>query len=183
MDKISSFFRVFDVAFFAPGALLLLIFWHASDPSELNLSIDVSTAAGVFAVTVGFTLAYILGLMCHSLQRLLYLVFGRRLSDKLTASEGRTSWYQTMEANSLNELTQYFWYMRSTCWNLATALAVGSAYAQAKGKHPIPGGWIGVAVGILLLLFAGFEFHRANKKASKASAGTASGKTIWFFAE
>lgn len=162
MEKALSFFRVFDLAFFVPGAVL---YWalHSFGPSwfaamdPLATKLEIGTVQGIFGVVVAIGLVYFLGLLTHAVQRLIDLLIWVSRKETQANIADEPAWYTKLENSPRAELAFYFWYMRATCWNSAVAAALIC--------------WIGIAtnnfwllLSVLpgaLLVFLGFDFHRA----------------------
>jgi len=163
MEKAFNFFRVFDLAFFVPGALFLAGLVGSGVLKANGVSSHVSTpkAANVLALIVSAILgSFLLGLLCHAVYRLVdYVVWrvrGRPVDD---------TWYNVLQKdNPKHELAQYFWYLRSTCWNTSVAcLAVCGLmiFSHCSAWALIAG----LAVPVFLLL--GFDYHRALERAAR----------------
>lgn len=80
---------------------------------------------GVFIGVFAIALIYLLGLICHGIQRivlwLIWFVYGKRNSPEPTA------WFANLKKdNPRYELIMYFWYMRSTCWNLVVSIVLAA---------------------------------------------------------
>lgn len=73
MSQASLFFRVFDLAFFAPGLVVLLPIWLVVRSIEGANTLNVS---GVMAVGAWILMAYAVGLTVHGLGRLLSSIEG-----------------------------------------------------------------------------------------------------------
>jgi hypothetical protein len=154
MDKAATFFRVFDVAFFAPGVVLFAALLRAGYIPDTVLKINLSTIEGILIIVQAVAGVYILGLICHAIQRII-----KTLCKLLPASD-KSSWYTRLTSNSSYELVTYFWYLRATCWNLAIALAI-ALFFEFCG--PLKKAWVVILllVGVILLTFLGFDFHKA----------------------
>jgi|GEM_PF-2216841 len=172
MDKLTSLFRVFDVAFFAPGTVILLALWRKGHLSSVDFKTSLSTVEGLMSSVILVTLAYVIGLLCHGLQRIIYKITRWLVSmvpKTRPESRPRNSWYRQLQTTSRAELAHYFWYMRSTCWNLAlaaivSAYLVGHSSTNSSGQNPkllIP-----VAVLVAVLVFSGIEFDGAMRRAA-----------------
>lgn len=185
MDSMLSIFRVFDIAFFAPGTLLLAALLRArwivwSD----YLGIGDATYVEVANAVLTLLLIYVLGLLIHGLQRLISGLWGlvpatapareigsgkfrSRFVNALTrGGDIGVGWYTTMASETRDDMATYFWYLRATCWNLALAvvLAAGLLTGTGRGKW-----WLTLAslLVALVLLRLGRDYDRALRTASK----------------
>jgi hypothetical protein len=122
MDNSLSFFRVFDLAFFAPGTLLFGVMWYTSC-LPYAFSSQGDTAHGVLTGAIAVVLIYVLGVICHGIQRGVLWIFWLPRKKQ----EEAPPWYINLKKdNPRNELSMYFWYMRSICWNLVVAVILGN---------------------------------------------------------
>lgn len=142
-----TFFRVFDLAFFAPGALLTLGALHAFVvmPGKITLSQykDAGTGLVLLLSVIGVLASFCAGTVVHTVARLFRVTtWGYHLAVVLTryqwklAKEGNASpaVYRCSNAATRNDLVTYFWYLRSTFANLAVAAAaLGAMYASRDG--------------------------------------------------
>lgn len=173
MDKGLSFFRFFDLAFFAPGTLLFAALWYGKFLHQ-PVSESGDTLQGIFTVVFAIVAIYVLGLLCHGVQRLISLAvesYGiwkeeRRPAPGQSPSQqtpGRKPWYAGLKESSRHELALYFWYMRATCWNLAAAV-IPSAWLYSE-TYCRPGLlWSAATVAIVALTLMGYEFDKSLKK-------------------
>lgn len=168
MDKASLFFRVFDIAFFAPGTVLFLALRQARWLPDGGLDKPLGTAGGTLAVLFAIATIYGLGLICHGVQRWIEPYLQRLFG---TAPTGPTkSWYETQNAVSpRQELAFYFWYLRATCWNLSVALLLTLCIlAFPLEQPPAPGllRVVGTLAGIVVLARLGHDFQSALRRAA-----------------
>jgi len=153
MTGTPSLFRVFDVAFFVPGALVLGAAHYAGlVPISPALSdANVASVRGLIAAVTAVGLIYIIGVLIHAMQEALVMIgrYARRLLGR--SRNDRSPWYRKRSGGAEDELAYYFWYMRATCANLAAAsllLAVGSAVGRlwaltaALALLAIPFAWL-----------------------------------------
>lgn len=68
MNQASIFFRVFDLAFFAPGLVVLLPVWLMTHEGTAGEKLDV--VSGIMTAGAWILLAYAVGLLVHGLGRL-----------------------------------------------------------------------------------------------------------------
>lgn len=168
MEKVLSFFRVFDLAFFAPGAVLL---WglHSTgwlgDVDPLKTNAAVTTVEGLTAILLTIGFIYVLGLLAHGVQSLLNPL--PRARSRVQGTE--LSWFQHLKDETRADLAMYFWYMRATCWNLCVAAIAVAALLAVKSC------WYAVvpAAAVFLLGWLGNEYDEALKRAAGSSAARA----------
>lgn len=165
MENASSLFRVFDLAFFVPGAALLVASWQMGLLPELR---ENGARGDVIAAVAAIVLVYAFGLICHAIARAALL-----LSDWPTKLKGdpRLPWYRSVE-EKVKDLATYFWYLRSVCWNFAVALALLAGFALAQ--HWKMAGSTRVCCVLLLgasvaLVLLGGEYDLALRKASNSA--------------
>lgn len=178
VEKSLTFFKVFDLAFFAPGAVLFTAVYVYGFVPIPGFNKEVTNVAGIVALLLTLASIFIAGLLVHG------VVFGlvrpllqrkakrrqgegwRSLPQKLAAYEGDAQ---------ARELVLYFWYLRATCWNLALALVASAALVAVKIARvywaPYPWGYIratGLVIAALavaaLLIKMGLDFQRQVKK-------------------
>lgn len=132
-----GFFRVFDVSFFIPGAIVLI-----STLFRLGLLQDMAgdSTSTISAITLGITFlisAFVIGLAIHGLGRMVITIcrwdcsvrFRRWCSGVgvwfrcCLASKKRSRWFTSLDGQSA-ELAIYFWYIRTTCVNTSVGLAI-----------------------------------------------------------
>ncbi|MCQ0988812.1 hypothetical protein [Jiella marina] len=128
MNNFLSFFRVFDLAFFAPGALVLwlahsLDYLGALDP--LRRAKSLTDPDGVFALAAIVTATYAIGVVIHALRSLIWRLGGKRVSQIGGSKYSKkNSWYLYLEEPQFSEIQNYFWYMRATCANISVAFVI-----------------------------------------------------------
>jgi hypothetical protein len=126
MPNAMSFFRVFDLAFFAPGALLLVGLYFAEMIQVPSAWAEgkVSTVSGLTALVAAVGGAYLLGLLLHGVGEIFGWVI-KRVHGEGLSTKAKRSWYQALPLNDATfELALYFWYTRATCWNLCLSCAL-----------------------------------------------------------
>ncbi len=186
MEKLASLFKVFDVAFLAPGFIILLVLWRVEKLSGMGLSNLSSLGEGIAIIGTMVAGAYLIGLVCHSIQRVGYKLWGRsakrwvihRLwspdqppvngNDDESSNQG--SWFRCLSTAHRFELAQYFWYMRAVCWNVSVAIIIGNliVYTYAEGTIPF---YIMSLASVVFLLFTGIEFDVSTRSALEAPLG------------
>jgi len=173
MDKPLSLFRVFDLAFFAPGGMLLAAIWCAEGGKwPMAPNVPSGWPGDVYRLGVALIAAYILGLATQGLQRVLWRAprqVWRRLKPEQTA-QLQEPWYARQRQETLNDLATYFWYLRAICWNLAIAgvvslllLVFGPATSQ-QFAGPLP--WIGAGLFAAVMIVLGYDYDRALHRAT-----------------
>ncbi len=162
MQKAFNFFRVFDLAFFVPGAVVL-VGSYAAGTLDIGywkrLSIQLPGGSVLLLQSVLAVLAsFLLGLACHAVYRMIDYVFHVLNLNGI----GGGSWYDYLDQNHpKHELTIYFWYLRATCWNTSIACVFVCLLMIFAGETF----WILTsAAGIFLFLFLGFDFDRGMRR-------------------
>lgn len=159
MDKFASLFRVFDLGFFAPGAVLFFSLQGQVESDLLKVEGSLTTAEGLAAIARMIAVIFLLGLSCHSIQRVLYTIWCPS-SWNAPAAVRRDAWYFKLERERRGDLASYFWYMRATSWNLSLAVPI------ALIVEGVNNGWqliLLAPVVFCLLVFLGQDFSRASK--------------------
>jgi len=156
MKSSLSFFRVFDIAFFAPGLVLV---WALGKTFGFPQSRGLTTAGGAVDLVFFLGFVYVLGLAAHAVARIVKFIV-----KVLSAVEVKAvPWYARPGVCPSDELSipLYFWYLRATCWNLAVALAFSAIVLCGWG--PDGSGKLALALAILgaLLFLLGMDFHRS----------------------
>jgi len=161
LDKSLTFFRVFDIAFFAPGCILM-VFARASGLWPKHLPDSLTSPEGVFCLVAGVAITYILGLIVHAVVWFVVSSFGKPSadgSDKPFASR--------FKKRTKDELLLYFWYLRATCWNVAAALVIGSVMWLAQPLDPrcrVALAGVAFLVAMAALVRQGNSFHRSLRR-------------------
>ena len=161
MDNSLSFFRVFDLAFFAPGMLLFGAIWYSGCFPIDALSSHDDTVHGILTGAFAIVFIYVLGLICHGIQRAVHCLIGIK-------NIGSTPWYTNLKKdNPRHELSMYFWYMRSTCWNLVVAIVLAVIISYYQNIPVISLSVIAISVFVIVVLvFLGYEFDKSMRKAA-----------------
>ncbi len=185
MDKALSFFRVFDLAFFAPGVVVALALWHCDWlPAEFVVAArqGITTGTGLMAVLAGVAMTFILGLLCHAILRLVGCVVDKccpnllgplKLKKSSDASQSAPEsaskrWYFSLPETARTDLALYFWYLRSTCWNLAAAIPIAIGFIWSE----LPDWRVFVAaVFVASLVYQGRDYDKAMRSAARGNAG------------
>ncbi|MEO1018704.1 MAG: hypothetical protein AAFY56_13585 [Pseudomonadota bacterium] len=172
MDKALSFFRLFDLAFFAPGALLVGVLFMKGWFQDLLVSSNLAVVLfGIIGVI------YVTGLAIHSAQRVLHQwllhqwLLHQRLGTKPSAEQGTVpSWYQKLPLDPRLEMAFYFWYMRTTCWNVALSLVIVLVFLipnpPSISKVLL---FLSAGVAAALIYRQGWDFDRAMRRALNSS--------------
>jgi hypothetical protein len=125
-EKGLVFFKIFDLAFFAPGVVLVLTgAWLVKDKIFLlNVQyLQLGTATGILAVLVGIGAIYAAGLTTFSLTWLVFRRLRRKAPQDIDefGKSGWPSFALLFKGETSDELILYFWYLRATCFGLASA--------------------------------------------------------------
>ena len=150
-----SFFKIFDLAFFAPGLLIAIHLGILNFAELKSLSFDLSSTAGtIIAVIAGIGIVYALGLANFALSRVfLHLFLNRIPSLRRGLQQGWRPFPMRFEGSTRDDLLLYFWYLRSTTLALGVAFLVSAVYL--KINTGFTSCW-GMTLGELLC--AGFLF-------------------------
>lgn len=165
-----AFFRVFDLAFFAPGGLLVCALAMSG---WLPARVTDGTSSQVFAVIGAIVSTYVLGVWCHGVQSSIMKVV--KIERRHVAAETTSQpWYSELEKPALDELAHYFWYLRATCRNLAVASLLAGLIIAASNTHAATqlfGGLV-TACGPVFFCMLGNDYERGLRRAihSKASS-------------
>lgn len=164
------FFRLFDLAFFAPGATVFAMLWVSDCVPIAQLRLpgkEGEATHGVVLLLLAIMASYVLGLLCQAVQR----AFSKQEVITLAfidrrAEGGSPPWYSTLPEPVRHELAIYFWYKRSTCWNLAVAagLLPWISLARWGGCGLLLSGLICLPAGLVLTCL-GRDFDRAMRVA------------------
>jgi FtsH-binding integral membrane protein len=179
MDNSLSFFRVFDLAFFAPGMLLFGAMWYSGCFPIDPLSSHDDTVHGILTGAFAVVSIYVLGLICHGIQRLVLwfirlilnlfiLIKNRRSTTPNNTEPTPPPWFAKLTKDSPRiELSLYFWYMRSTCWNLVVAIVLAVIIRNYQNIPVLSLSVIAISVFVIVVLaFLGYEFDKSMRKAA-----------------
>lgn len=119
MGNASTFFRVFDLAFFAPGLVVLVPLWRWWD-LELGRANSTNVLDAAVGAALWFLVAYGIGLVIQGLSR---VVLHRSGPAKPADDEGPI-WLSVLSPGKREDMLLYFWYMRATCFNIALATPI-----------------------------------------------------------
>ena len=122
MGNATVFFRIFDIAFFAPGLVVLVPLWRWWD-LDLGRGAEPNVLDAAVGAALWFLVAYGVGLVVQAMSRYVLAFVGKQQPDPNDAP----IWLVALSPEKREELLLYFWYMRATCLNLAiaTPIAVG----------------------------------------------------------
>lgn len=180
------FFRLFDLAFFAPGATVCGALWLEGFITRSRLRLDEinGEASQGAAMLLGAVLAcYLVGLTCHGVQQLLRSAIPQLTeliwsTPKSTPPPPLKYWFSELGPEACRELALYFWYKRTTCWNMAVAVFVAAALhvysiwsTRCTEKFLTIG--FGIAV-VCLFVWLGYDFESGRNAASVASKSSPS---------
>ncbi|MCB1037026.1 MAG: hypothetical protein KDD47_24580 [Acidobacteria bacterium] len=171
-----TFFKVFDLAFFAPGVVIALtLAWVFQDRLE-GFDAQITQAKGILAVVLVIGGIYVVGLVLFSVMWFLFRSGSRQGPDKIE-SVGDSGWPRfplLFEKGNREELILYFWYLRATCYGVALALVVSALTLlvaccnglclKSAGTGPAEpsAGWLGPVI-LFELLGAGALVVQGNR--------------------
>ena len=167
------FFRIFDLAFFAPGATVFATLWWAGWINSESLQLQKTggeSATSVSLLLLAVLASYVFGLFCHACQRMVLTAKKNRSATESSevSATPTAPWYTALSESSRHELALYFWYKRSTCWNMAIAMVLVGVIGLSKTR---PCDWIlwvgGCLIGSAAFGWLGNDFDRAMRGASK----------------
>jgi uncharacterized Tic20 family protein len=126
----ASFFRVFDLAFFVPGVVLVGVGIQTEAFSAFNLDLELDKLAGIIRGVGLLGLAYLLGLLVHSITDLIGRGWKgiRPWLNKIPLlawqwkKPTHPPWYAQLDEPRRHDIATYFWYMKAVCANLSVAL-------------------------------------------------------------
>lgn len=140
-DKSLAFFKIFDLAFFAPGVVIAgTVGWLFRDELA-GLRIELGSPVGILFLILGIGAIYVTGLSTFSVTWLIFRQLRKRRSPQEAPAIGRSGWPALallFQGETQDELILYFWYLRATCLSLATAFLVSSlAVFLSYEKEPM----------------------------------------------
>jgi hypothetical protein len=162
MEKAPSFFRVFDLAFFAPGAVLYWVlhthgYMEEFDP--LATTAKLADVSGLVAILSAIVLIYLLGVIVQASRELVQWIFPRIWEWASSApNTSGSSWYQGLAAEAKDEIASYFWYMRATCFNLCVTGVLVAIFAWVQ-QSVGPG--VAAFASAALVYWLGTRYDRA----------------------
>ena len=150
MGNATVFFRVFDIAFFAPGLVILVPLWRWWD-LDLGRGGSASVLDAAVGAALWFLVAYGVGLVVQGLSRIVLAFTGKALPDP----DDDPIWLSTLTLAKREELLLYFWYMRATCLNVAIATPIAvealvNTVAFGRFLQPV------VVLALMLFVFLAF---------------------------
>jgi hypothetical protein len=166
----TPFFRAFDLAFFVPGSLILMHLLYTFRESTLWEKLEKAgdkTAIGIIYVVGIVILAFVIGLLCHCISRIIITKNG----DKVL-SFGQTQPNQIKNGrqygNEDRSRVDYFWYLRATCWNTSVAFGIMSTIELLHSMffgNLCNGYSLGIIPAFLIssmcMWYLGCDYHRA----------------------
>lgn len=166
MERSLTFFRAFDLAFFAPGTALLAATAYLMFPAAFSGQSDLGTTEAVIGVIAFIAATFVTGLVLHSfvwlIRKLLIKPITKRSQDA-SKSPRSSLLLKLLKDGARADLLLYFWYLRATCWNLALVVLIVTPLAWcAHERVPLPKVAI-VLLGLLLfvvLACQGSDFDR-----------------------
>jgi hypothetical protein len=120
-----SFFKIFDLAFFAPGLFIAihLGFLYVKDLKALNA--DLSTTGGaVLAVITVVGIIYAIGVGNFAISRSILDELEHLIPSSRDAKAWRPTFPMKFSGETRVELMLYFWYLRSTTHALGVAFLI-----------------------------------------------------------
>ncbi|MEM9558082.1 MAG: hypothetical protein AAGC60_27745 [Acidobacteriota bacterium] len=170
------FFKIFDLAFFAPGSVVgvtaAVIWWP-----ELNSFLaddNLGVAGGILLSLAVLVVVYVAGLVIFSLA---WWLFRRHRQSKSLCQKphevspyGDRDWLATpllFDREVRTELILYFWYLRATCLSVSVALALaGIGLVFADCALSCSDLWFvgGVALLAPLLWWKGISYHKTFER-------------------
>ena len=173
MEKSLSFFRIFDLAFFLPGFLLLwpgriALTLAALQPAEAKLSPEVDEVLRIASL---LATSYILGMLTHALVRWpgrlvvalgqwLLSTKGLRWLARFADWDPRTlraSWLQKADSEQRRDLRGYFWYTKAACHNTGLALLFVAIIRSDLGISAR----LGLGASSIVLMMLSLDFDNA----------------------
>lgn len=179
MDKALTFFRVFDLAFFAPGTILLVVGWYLWAPESVRPT-QPSAVENLITFLAFIAAAFFIGLVIHAV---VWTVFKPILVNERSGSPdedqngaesaGWIPFPNHFDGNTRIDLILYFWYLRATCWNGAFALGISALLVLCSSKlDPL---WVRCATSLALifsgvmLCLLGSNYHRTLRNSLSPS--------------
>ena len=155
----SGFSRVFDVAFFLPGALLMGAAWFSTPPGVQRVATGLlgrrtgptGVVAAAFAGAMLLAIVFLAGLLAHAVHRTVYGCFKWLTNDQPGNLCGSRATVPKPE------LQLYFWNVASLSWNLEAAVFLGAILLTLKWQGPptMPGGFVCAALFPIAWALAG----------------------------
>ena len=161
LKDIGKFFRIFDLAFFIPGAALLaslLLLYLPKDQLEKLVgtvpSIELASGLSVAVVTVVAT--YILGMACHAVGRVLH----GWAPEPSPVNPKHVPWYQHLPDPNILDHTLYLWVLASTSLNLAAACLIVGVLDLTLPPGQTDWKWVGISTfGFFAFLYGFVDFR------------------------
>lgn len=183
MDRAFGFFRVFDVAFFVPG---LIIVASVTFTFGLWEKIGQNPPSTVTEVAIGLVLlvcCFVVGIITHGIGQLIKLAI-----DKLPCSPKQDitgdEWYTHISNGKRDDLAIYFWYTRSTCMNCGVAVLISGVlllYCSEKfikliGIVDRSGSWFLISffwiLSVVILFCLSIKYKDSRDKYASASSSS-----------
>lgn len=159
-EKSLTFFKVFDLAFFAPGVVIALTLAWVFREHLGGLDVAITKASGVLAVVLAIGGIYAVGLAIFS--AMWWIFRGKaRAGPEEAERVGPSGWPRfplLFDGAVQDELILYFWYLRATCFGVAAAFVLSalillgdSLYGFLLGgsRSSLP---FGLTAGLILVL-------------------------------
>ena len=166
MSGATSFFRVFDLAFFGPGVVVLMSIKMSGliEVPDSMLSWRIDQLGSLLSIIIAIGCAYVTGLTLHAIREFL----AQRIEHLFMQNKGskKTSWYERVSNELVMEIVHYFWYMRATCWNLATSCVIVGVISLISWTV-----WMAWALAFCIpLVYLGYRFDGALKRATSSTS-------------
>ncbi len=187
IKQANTFFRVFDLAFFAPGAFIIAVLANCGLTLP-GFKEKLSTAGEIIALLSGIAALYTLGLVVHALVWLSFNKWGKSWKEKIKKEieNEDAEWIPfplRFENAVRDELILYFWYLRATCWNMATAILIAiplivtfCASTEPWWLYLIVTTVIGLSCSILLFHLGGVYHRSMTRSIMKKNQESGEGK-------
>lgn len=168
-----TFFRVFDLAFFAPGVVIVTTVCWLKQDDLVIFGKGLTTPLGILAVLSGIGAIYCAGLITHCFTWFILRCKKSKRPEEMNEIGGSWPPMALLFEDALrDDLILYFWYLRATCLNVASALLLSIILVLAiKGFEPNL--LIAAAVALLaacLLVIQGHHFDKSVKRSLRHRA-------------
>ena len=128
-EKSLVFFKIFDLAFFAPGLVLVATgAWLLDRDFDSLKEVTLASPMGILLVLAGIGAIYSVGLVVFSLTWQAFRRISRKRPQEIKVL-GRKGWPPfplLFDAEVRDEMILYFWYLRATCLGLACAFLLSA---------------------------------------------------------
>lgn len=137
MNNALGFFRVFDVAFFVPGAIIVASFmqrYQVFDKLKSTETLSINDISILVLVTIS---SFVTGLIIHGIGQFVKPLLSKVnfFTNLSNSSDCIPRWYKELSTERKNELAIYFWYIRSTCINCSISLLISWLLLFFKNRN------------------------------------------------